>query len=572
MKNYLRNPVLLLMVVLAFTISCSHNEFLTPVQISDQPALVIEAKTWIEGFLSQSRNLNQPYAKQEFLWKQAVVKQLPNKAFYVQIPLKEPLNEKHIVFDPVTKMQVPAPSLQIIVYRDQKKELQMMVMELSPDGDYAGSHQGFTGDNDFSGIQLLRNWSGQLIGGNRFEKGKLVGRVIPIQTDSRARKMQPCEQWLRQYISIGCTNYFHEATVVGTVLYYRLGTFQMNPRRPSELAPGSYLDCDDWQNIGGPEQFQICAPDPNYDPFSPSYPSNPSDPFNPLTGSGATALLELYNNKKALFGPCPGLTDSWSSLINFRPSSQIIDKLKRISTYGPFNQGIYSAYPSVNQGYYVQAISSAVGTAINLDNFSVYMDDLPIIDGHRLTVSEFAEYIRLHINDFIDTSIKTFAPHSGTGENEVGLWESTNALGAVILISIPGDPGSVIVTEHNTGGSSSAGWTFSTIHDAFVQDHPVSGTRTFSIYATSGGYMFTTQGADRLTNYAGYLAQASLGIPFDQADALWTSMQTKMAQFVASHQANPQIIAPVKNRPLWNDVKQAINENRSLSTLPCPGD
>ncbi|RYC66627.1 hypothetical protein [Spirosoma sordidisoli] len=569
MKNLLAYQTWVVILVLIAAASCSRQEFFEPLISSDNPISVSETKPWVERFVKRDSNATQRFSNHVFIWKQAVVKQLPNRTSYVQVPLAEAAGGKRVIVDPTTKAQIPAPLLQAIIHKDVKGEFQIRVMELTPDAEYTNLHPGFTGDADYTGMQLLWDWAGKVVGGNRYEKGKVVGRVMPNQAGSpNARKMQYCEDWLRQYIYIGCTNRYNETTVVGTVLYYRLGTYPPTPQRPNEVAPGSYISCDVWQNGGGPEYFQICTPDPTYDPFNPSNPSNPSNPFSPLTGSGATALLELYNNKKALFGPCPGLTDSWRYQIDHRATTAVKDKLNRLATFSPFNQGLFPSYPNVPQDWYVQSISSAVGTLVNLDNFSVFMDDLPIVDGRRLSLNEFAEYVRLHINDFVDTSLSSFSPHPLTGENEAGLWGSNYATGAVILINIPGDAGSVIVTEHHQG-QESAGWTFATIHDAFVQDHPVSGVRTFSIYETAGGYMFNTQGADRLTNYLGHFAQQSLGIPFDQADALWISMQNKMYQFLTTHGAQPQILQPVRNRPKWDDVKRALDENRSLSTLPC---
>lgn len=577
MQKYLSYRIWLLLLVILVAESCSQIEVLSPVIKDDGKLTINETKDWVEHFVQQNSNKNSPYSKSTFLWKQAVAKQLKGGTSYVQVPLDDGVH--HILIDPATGNEIAAPREQAIVHKNADGTLQIRIMELTPDFEYAQSHMGFTGDDDFSGIQLLKDWTGKITGGNKFEKGKAIGIITPRENQSNARQAQSCQWWARQYIYIGCTNRYNEGTVVGTVLYYLLANGQINPQRPNEVAPGSYYSCNNWQNSGPPELFQICSPNAAYDPFKPSYPSNPSNPFSPLTGTGAQALLELYNNKKALFGPCPGLTDSWQTQLNFTPATAIKDKLNRLATFSPFTYGLYPSYPNVQQSWYVQSISSAVGTAINLDNFSVFMNDLPIVDidgtgPRRLTVNEFSEYVRLHINDFVNSDYAQFAPHAGTGENESGLWTSSNAVGAVIYVTIPtgipfvSNDGSVITTTH-TQGQQSAGWTFTTIHDAFIVDHPVSGNRTFGLYATSGGYMFYTQGADRLTNYLGENLQQVAGVPFTKADALWMSMQEKIRQFALTHGANATIMAPVTNRPNWNEVKRALNQNQSLSTIPC---
>ncbi|WP_093828980.1 hypothetical protein [Spirosoma endophyticum] len=86
----------------------------------------------------------------------------------------------------------------------------------------------------------------------------------------------------------------------------------------------------------------------------------------------------------------------------------------------------------------------------------------------------------------MDTSISSFAPQPNTGENEADLWNSYDALGAIISITIFPDPGSVIVSDQ-VHGADAAGWTFSTIRDPLNHQHPVSGTRVFTLYQADGG-------------------------------------------------------------------------------------
>lgn len=567
MRTILKYRSWSLLLSLLLVISCSREELSTlPVSVNE-PFTIQKAKNWTETFVQADSNRNQLYSGRKLTWKQAIVKHTPQGIAYVQVPMEEEPNSKRVIYDPTTKDYVLAPKLQLLIYNYPNTKIESVVMELVPTGEYAGSRQGFTADQDFSGLQILRNWKGQFIKGNKFDTGRIINKLSLVNSSNSKARLLSCTRYVHEYIFISCTSSDGTPTAVGTTVDYPLGTFAPYPPTPDDASPLSYISCyGNWQS-NGTDEYELCSADPTtYDPYNPASPINPSDPFNPLTGSGSTPLLELFNNKKALFGPCPGLTDAWRYQIDFKASSAIKDRLNRLASNPSFPKDNFSY---TRNDWYVQSISGAIGSAINLDNFSVYMDNLPIVDGHQMTIDEFANYIRLNINQFVDGVEGSFYPHPGTGENEAAIWQSYDATGAIISITIYGDPGSVIVSKHDHGTESS-GWTFSTIHDPLNGDHPVSGTRVFTLYQADGGYIFSTQGADRLTNYLGTLADvAGQGLPFKSADALWQSMQTKLAEFINQHQAHAEIRDPVTNRPVWSEVKRALDENRSLSTLPC---
>jgi hypothetical protein len=148
-----------------------------------------------------------------------------------------------------------------------------------------------------------------------------------------------------------------------------------------------------------------------------------------------------------------------------------------------------------NDPFYVQQIVNATGYQINLDRFEVNVGLLPIIDGRRLTAAEFLSYIRLHLNDFIDTGITSFVPYNDPSDivNDTQRWNSSNPLGSLLHLNIA-DNGSVIVTDYNANH-----WTVSTIRTPLDGHHPVSGNRMWGYSEDANGYHFFVTGADRLT-------------------------------------------------------------------------
>ncbi len=63
------------------------------------------------------------------------------------------------------------------------------------------------------------------------------------------------------------------------------------------------------------------------------------------------------------------------------------------------------------------------------------------------------------------------------------------------------------------------------------------------------------------------MAQTLLNIPFDKADALWMSYQTKVASFVNTHSGLANIGSIVRERPNYAAIKDYLDGKISLNEL-----
>lgn len=266
----------------------------------------------------------------------------------------------------------------------------------------------------------------------------------------------------------------------------------------------------------------------------------------------------IYEKPFALYGndvPCE-LVKQWVALAKFEVSPELKQKVQNIP-------GFYNSTGILN-------INNAYSSVVNMDYFSVKINTLPIINGRRATPNQFLEYIRLNIDQFVDPTLAQFTPYHSVllGIDDRQLWSSNNALGAIVSITIPGDPGSVIVSRHN-----SSSWIFSTIKDPLNGTHPVSGNREFGyVYNTDGSYTFYTRGVDRLTDIWGAAYQSWDGTPFKNADALWTSFQNKVIAFANNPQNGGTSGAAIKGttqteRPDWAKVRDVRDGKLPLTTL-----
>jgi hypothetical protein len=148
--------------------------------------------------------------------------------------------------------------------------------------------------------------------------------------------------------------------------------------------------------------------------------------------------LNQINLNTEYFIPCAQLKEKLTSLINFRPSATVKNRLTNLSNSGLFSNEINS--------WRIQDLNNAQGHLINLDYFSVKIDKLP--NGFS-TPEQFLEYIRLNINNFILEHTEDpdfFQPHPTLGAAEVQNWVSGNE-GALVSINIFPDPGTVVLSK-----------------------------------------------------------------------------------------------------------------------------
>jgi len=301
------------------------------------------------------------------------------------------------------------------------------------------------------------------------------------------------------------------------------------------------------------------------------YFKNSTDPLKKeIAGKWLNIKKELATNPTFLLKiPCTEIL-KWQALVKFSPPQSVKDKIQKLD-----NQSLLTDYN-------IQYLEHANGAAINLDYFPVTINTLPKnpATGLQFTPTQFLNYVRLNINNFVDTSISRFSPTTlTTGYNESQIWNSSNPLGAIIHINIPqfaGD-GSVICSQ-----SDANHWVFTTIEVPYGifqgQDgiHPVSGNREFGLIQNSNGtYTFYTRGADRMTDGFESSAAENLTIfvdPFANPDKLWNSLKTKVATFVQNNGGSSVTPTTSQNiiwRPDWAKVRQVLRGEIPISDLGC---
>lgn len=238
------------------------------------------------------------------------------------------------------------------------------------------------------------------------------------------------------------------------------------------------------------------------------------------TSSFKSQLMEQIKNKPFALLPdsidCE-LLKKWLTTARHEVHQLEIDRLNDIVGVVTGMQGTGAPGITYKNVARIQDINDAYSSIVNMDYFPITVNQLPIVQGTRLTAEEFLTHIRKNINDFVHTNLAKFTPYEWPSYNEAALWNSSNPLGAVIEIDIAeymgvSDDGSVIVS-----GYSPDKWTFTTIYDPKYGSHPVSGHRDFGyVENPNGSYTFYTRGVDRLTGFWGTQLQSLTGVPFEK--------------------------------------------------------
>ena len=180
----------------------------------------------------------------------------------------------------------------------------------------------------------------------------------------------------------------------------------------------------------------------------------------------------------------------------------------------------------------VQRIADAAG-ALNLDRYEVRVTAVP---GGYTDVS-LLDYVRMHINEFLDTDNSEFIPYT-MGDDDVK-WISGSPVGAVFKIDIVGPDNAAVVASL----VEQRRWRFTTVHTTWSGDHPVSGHREFGVRAEADGAVVVyTRGADRATDGLGE------SIAFFGADHLWRSFQRKLVEWIAANGGSATALAPFSER------------------------
>ena len=458
---------------------------------------------------------------------------------------------------------------------------------------------------DYSGYLKFYDWQGHLVRGYLYRAGVATAQLSPVANATKSNPaLKPAYRALDATVCI--------TTVTETFEEYcwkedcgcfsergemRLTFALEDPIYPDEGGPGFSTGNCYWVGIDS-YSYQQCTT--FSDPTGPGpNPSGSADTSGNNTGPGNSVMLAslIDSDPLAAFSPCPGLTDLWIPLINFKASAPVINRLKNLTTNELNIAKMTVPYNAIDPLWEIQAIQDAQGLAVNLDYFGVNMSQLPTVNGVQLTVPQFLEYIRTNLNDFVPPGQPTFNPQTLLS-GEVTRWQN-HELGSIVSILIPLDNGSVTLSDYSTDPYGLAtSWKFSTLHDPFNGGHPVSGTREFGIstypgysyvdylnmaHSTPTTYTFYIQGADRINSRLGEIAGSlkngtlnpSQAFQFQAGDALWSGLIGNVAKFIddPSHggHAGGAIISPaITNRPQWDDVIKALQNGTPLQTsVPC---
>jgi hypothetical protein len=256
-------------------------------------------------------------------------------------------------------------------------------------------------------------------------------------------------------------------------------------------------------------------------------------------------LFELVeSNSNELVKNCDPHLQAWSDLASFVLSGPSLARVQ-----------------NSNGNWDIQEIQNAQGRRVNLDEFSVNVSTLPVVNGQQLTANDLLGHIRKNINNFAPK----FDPYSSYDAN---LWLGDNPLTSIMSIQMLSNPG-LVDGDVITSQFDECCWVFTTLRGSVFEsgDHPVSGNRQFGYRVTNSGFEFYTKGVDRTTRWWHGIKDS--GQAFARADELWTAFQDNISQFVNSNGGNAPSSITTTYRPDWEAVKSLLKGDTPVTAIPC---
>ena len=183
----------------------------------------------------------------------------------------------------------------------------------------------------------------------------------------------------------------------------------------------------------------------------------------------------------------------------------------------------------------IQKLSDADGAKMNLDFFSLKIDQLP----PGFDVGSLFTSIRTNFEQFMDNRITSL---EGYDAGETKIWYSQNPISSIMRFKgyhfgINVDDADVITSQYSYSANA-AYWVFTPIYDhsTFSGDngHPLAGNREFGIAPSrsGSGYIFYTQGIDRLYGITDIFAKKMHYDFFADAQRLWTNVMGNIANYI----------------------------------------
>lgn len=278
---------------------------------------------------------------------------------------------------------------------------------------------------------------------------------------------------------------------------------------------------------------------------------------------GAYLNVELYCCSAACREP-------WQDLVEFDPR-----KVASVATYIKYQNDNNSDFRSPKRRWEILLLSSAFGSKLNMDYYSVKITKLPttrsiIFKQQSFKLSEkptfprkdvlfekgekelwtsnrLFEHVRKNLGFFLNKDIARFYSDSARDQD---IWDSKSPITAVMVFGVNAinvnmptmnkevnvifDDAAVICSSFTTEQQ----WIFSPIQNPKNGQHPVSGNRQFGLRQVGTHYEFYVRGADRLTGVLDSLGEKAA---FVGADSLWKGFQSNLVDFINQNGGKAEI-------------------------------
>lgn len=192
----------LLLLVLGYLlpVACQNDKDATPTP--DEPISISSARKWFsQNFDASKLRVAQNGNLKSLNWDKASYYDFPfGKAVVVPISYQKALTPQYSIKDKKEGADKKAPKFKVvnsdldnlIIHKNKEGKLVERIFRVIPDEDYLVRSNGRKKNIPFEGMTVITDWSGDLVAGYKYEKGKSVKNIVSTK---QMRMAAPSEVW-----------------------------------------------------------------------------------------------------------------------------------------------------------------------------------------------------------------------------------------------------------------------------------------------------------------------------------------------------------------------------------------
>jgi predicted chitinase len=240
----------------------------------------------------------------------------------------------------------------------------------------------------------------------------------------------------------------------------------------------------------------------------------------------------LYNAPYALLTIKPEQIQQWKTTINNKLTTQQIDYIDSLRLKAGASQIKLADITKLKN------TDAPTNNLVYLDNFSVHINQMPVVNGKKLNPIELLDYVRSNLNQFTDTAVIKFEAFNQKNQTMLTSHQfKTTKKGVLLKVKTPNSTDGLAFANHyfeRENGSVSNSILITTVIDPAMNNKRKFHTTTQIGYTTNADstYTFYSKTASKATNESKIMGKIANDTALQFDEQIGNSFQTNFQNFV----------------------------------------